>query len=72
LFAKSIASVAAPQPLKKGGHMQIRIHDLPSSDEVVSIVSKAINAHREDVERGALLSMTKRDARPDAASRGSQ
>ena len=36
--------------------VQIRTQDL-LSDEVVSIVAKAINAHREDVERGALLSI---------------
>ena len=36
--------------------VQIRTQD-PLSDEVVTIVAKAIDAHREDVERGALLSI---------------
>ena len=36
--------------------VQIRTQDL-LSDEVARIVAKAINAHREDVERGALLSI---------------
>ena len=36
--------------------VQIRTQDL-LSDEVVTIVAKAIDAHREDVERGALLSI---------------
>jgi len=36
--------------------VQIRTQDL-LSDEVVSIVAKALDAHREDIERGALLSI---------------
>jgi predicted nuclease of predicted toxin-antitoxin system len=36
--------------------VQIRTQDL-LSDVVVSIVAKAIDAHREDIERGALLSI---------------
>jgi predicted nuclease of predicted toxin-antitoxin system len=35
---------------------QIRSQDL-LSDVVVSIVAKALDAHREDIERGALLSI---------------
>jgi predicted nuclease of predicted toxin-antitoxin system len=35
---------------------QIRTQDL-LSDMVVSIVAKALDAHREDIERGALLSI---------------
>jgi predicted nuclease of predicted toxin-antitoxin system len=36
--------------------VQIRSQD-PLSDVVVSIVAKALEAHREDIERGALLSI---------------
>jgi predicted nuclease of predicted toxin-antitoxin system len=36
--------------------MQIRTQDL-LSDAVVSIVAHALEAHREDIERGALLSI---------------
>jgi predicted nuclease of predicted toxin-antitoxin system len=36
--------------------VQIRTQDL-LSDVVVSIVAKALDAHREDIERGALLSI---------------
>lgn len=36
--------------------VQIRTQDL-LSDEVVRIVAKAIDAHREDIERGGLLSI---------------
>ena len=36
--------------------VQIRSQDL-LSDVVVSIVAKALDAHREDIERGALLSI---------------
>jgi predicted nuclease of predicted toxin-antitoxin system len=36
--------------------VQIRTQDL-LSDVVVSIVAKALHAHRDDVERGALLSI---------------
>ena len=36
--------------------VQIRTQDL-LSDRVVSIVANALDAHREDVERGALLSI---------------
>jgi predicted nuclease of predicted toxin-antitoxin system len=36
--------------------VQIRTQDL-LSDVVVSIIAKALDAHREDIERGALLSI---------------
>jgi predicted nuclease of predicted toxin-antitoxin system len=36
--------------------VQIRTQDL-LSNEAVSIVAKALDAHREDIERGALLSI---------------
>jgi hypothetical protein len=36
--------------------VQIRTQDL-LSDEAVGIVAKAIEVHREDIERGALLSI---------------
>jgi predicted nuclease of predicted toxin-antitoxin system len=36
--------------------VQLRTQDL-LSDEAVSIVAKAIEAHREDIEQGALLSI---------------
>ena len=36
--------------------VQIRSQDL-LSDVVVAIVAKALDAHREDIERGALLSI---------------
>jgi predicted nuclease of predicted toxin-antitoxin system len=36
--------------------VQIRTQDL-LCDDAVSIVSKALEEHREDIERGALLSM---------------
>jgi hypothetical protein len=36
--------------------VQIRSQDL-LSDEAVSIVARALDAHREDIERGALLSI---------------
>jgi predicted nuclease of predicted toxin-antitoxin system len=36
--------------------VQIRTQDL-LSDVVVSIVAKALDAHRDDIERGALLSI---------------
>ena len=36
--------------------VQIRTQDL-LSDGVISIVAKALDAHREDIERGALLSI---------------
>jgi len=36
--------------------VQIRTQDL-LSDEAVSTVAKALEAHREDIERGALLSI---------------
>jgi predicted nuclease of predicted toxin-antitoxin system len=36
--------------------LQIRTQDL-LSDEAVSIVARALEAHREDIERGALLSI---------------
>ena len=36
--------------------VQIRTQDL-LSDNVISVVAKALDAHREDIERGALLSI---------------
>jgi hypothetical protein len=36
--------------------VQIRTQDL-LSDEAVSIVAKALEVHREDIERGALVSI---------------
>jgi hypothetical protein len=36
--------------------VQVRTQDL-LSDAAVSIVAKALEAHREDIERGALLSI---------------
>ena len=42
--------------------VQIRSQDL-LSDVVVSIVAKALDAHREDIERGALLSIDEAGAR---------
>ena len=53
--------------------VQIRTQDL-LSDEAVSIVAKAVQAYREDIERGALLSIDERGTRvrmlPLKGSRG--
>lgn len=51
-FSAILAAVAADGP----SVVQIRSQDL-LSDVVVSIVAKALDAHREDIERGALLSI---------------
>ena len=42
--------------------VQIRTQDL-LSDVVVSLVAKALDAHREDIERGALLSIDEAETR---------
>jgi len=51
-FSAILAASAGATP----SVVQIRTQDL-LSDEVVSIVAKAVQAHREDIERGALLSI---------------
>jgi predicted nuclease of predicted toxin-antitoxin system len=51
-FSAILAASAGAAP----SVVQIRTQDL-LSDEAVSIVAKAIEAHREDIERGALLSI---------------
>ena len=51
-FSAILAASAGTSP----SVVQIRTQDL-LSDEAVSIVAKAIEAHREDIERGALLSI---------------
>ena len=51
-FSAILAASAGASP----SVVQIRTQDL-LSDEAVSIVAKAIEAHREDIERGALLSI---------------
>jgi predicted nuclease of predicted toxin-antitoxin system len=51
-FSAILAAASADGP----SVVQIRSQDL-LSDEVVSIVAKALDAHREDIERGALLSI---------------
>ena len=51
-FSAILAAGAADGP----SGVQIRSQDL-LSDVVVSIVAKALDAHREDIERGALLSI---------------
>ncbi len=51
-FSAILAATAGATP----SVVQIRTQDL-LSDEVVSIVAKALGAHREDIERGALLSI---------------
>ena len=51
-FSAILAASAGATP----SVVQIRSHDL-LSDEAVSVVAKAVQAHREDIERGALLSI---------------
>ena len=51
-FSAILAASAGASP----SVVQIRTQDL-LSDVVVSIVAKALDAHREDIERGALLSI---------------
>ena len=51
-FSAILAASARASP----SVVQIRTHDL-LSDEAVSTVVKAFEAHREDIERGALLSI---------------
>jgi predicted nuclease of predicted toxin-antitoxin system len=51
-FSAILAASAGATP----SVVQIRTQDL-LSDEAVSIVAKALDAHREDIERGALLSI---------------
>jgi len=51
-FSAILAAAAVDGP----SVVQIRSQDL-LSDVVVSIVAKALDAHREDIERGALLSI---------------
>ena len=50
-FSAILAASAGATP----SVLQIRTQDL-LSDEAVGIVAKALDAHREDIERGALLS----------------
>ena len=51
-FSAILAANAGASP----SVVQIRTQDL-LSDDVVSIVAHALKAHREDIERGALLSI---------------
>jgi predicted nuclease of predicted toxin-antitoxin system len=51
-FSSILAASAEATP----SVVQIRTQDL-LSDAVVSILAHALNAHREDIERGALLSI---------------
>jgi predicted nuclease of predicted toxin-antitoxin system len=51
-FSAILAASAGASP----SVVQIRTQDL-LSDEVVSTVVKALEAHREDIEQGALLSI---------------
>ena len=51
-FSAILAASAGATP----SVVQIRTQDL-LSDEAVSIVARALEAHREDIERGALLSI---------------
>ena len=51
-FSAILAASAGATP----SVVQIRIQDL-LSDAAVSIVARALEAHREDIERGALLSI---------------
>jgi predicted nuclease of predicted toxin-antitoxin system len=46
--------------------IQLRTQDL-LSDAAVSIVANALEAHREDIVRGALLSIDEGGTRPDVA-----
>jgi len=68
-FSAILAASAGATP----SVVQIRTQDL-LSDEAVSIVAKAVQAHREDIERGALLSIDERGTRvrmlPLKGSRG--
>lgn len=50
------SAILAAGVLDGSSVVQVRSHDL-LSDVVVSIVAKALDAHREDIERGALLSI---------------
>ena len=50
-FSAILASAGAPPSV-----VQIRTQDL-LSDEAVSTVARALEVHREDIERGALLSI---------------
>jgi predicted nuclease of predicted toxin-antitoxin system len=51
-FSAILAASAGATP----SVVQVRTQDL-LSDEAVSVVAKAVQAHREDIERGALLSI---------------
>ena len=51
-FSAILAASAGASP----SVVQIRTQDL-LSDEAVSTVARALDAHREDIERGALLSI---------------
>jgi predicted nuclease of predicted toxin-antitoxin system len=68
-FSAILAASAGATP----SVVQIRTQDL-FSDETVSIVAKALDAHREDIERGALLSIDEAGTRvrvlPLRGSRG--
>jgi predicted nuclease of predicted toxin-antitoxin system len=57
-FSAILAASAGATP----SVVQIRSQDL-LSDVVVSIVAKALDAHRKDIERGALLSIDEADTR---------
>jgi predicted nuclease of predicted toxin-antitoxin system len=69
-FSAILAASAGAAP----SVVQIRTQDL-LSNEAVSIVAKALEAHREDIERGALLSIDEGGTRvrmlPLKGSRGS-
>ena len=68
-FSAILAASAGATP----SVVQVRTQDL-LSDEAVSVVAKAVQAHREDIERGALLSIDERGTRvrmlPLKGSRG--
>jgi predicted nuclease of predicted toxin-antitoxin system len=49
--------------------VELRTQDL-LSDSAARIVARALEAHREDIERGALLSIDEGGTRKDAASQG--
>ena len=57
-FSAILAASAGASP----SVVQIRTQDL-LSDAAVAIVAKAIEAHREDIERGALLSIDEAGSR---------
>jgi predicted nuclease of predicted toxin-antitoxin system len=57
-FSAILAASAGASP----SVVQIRTQDL-LSDEAVSIVARALEVHREDIERGALLSIDEAAAR---------